>query len=584
MTPATDQPGDDRRRGSAGRGARWRRGYLTRAPQALSRIATLIGLVALADALWPRHWGLLSALDPVLPSSARIAVEALTVVSAVLLLRVAAGLRKRKRAAWRIAVAACATIAAAELIRDAQRPVEAAAAIALFVALLAARSRFTAQADPRGRWSAARVGAQLIIGGAIYGMVLLYLPNHVASGTSFWARLREVLASFAGFGGALRVTNDPYSDTLHATLLGLGLLTLTCVLVVLLRCDQPVAVLSVEDEGRLRTLLDRHGARDSLGYFALRRDKSVVWSASGKAALTYRVVCGVALVSGDPIGDPEAWPGAIEAYQQLVERNGWTPAVTGCSELAAVVFGREYGLSALQLGDEAVLSVSGFALQGRAMRGVRQACTRVGRAGYDVRIRRVHELGSAELDQLRAAADTWRVDAVERGYSMALSRLGDPHDRECLVVTAQQDGALRGLLYFVPWGTSGISLDLMRRDRDSDNGLNEFMIAAVMQAGPQLGIEQVSLNFAVFRDALERGSRVGAGPVLRLWRRVLLVASRWWQIDSLYRFNSKFQPEWRTRFVCFPSARDVPRVAIAALEAEAFLVRPRVLRRLLGRG
>src|SRR5213078_4575730 len=97
-----------------------------------------------------------------------------------------------------------------------------------------------------------------------------------------------------------------------------------------LRPAEPIARLSDEDEKQLRDLLDRHGERDSLGYFALRRDKSVVWSPTGKAAVTYRVVLGVALVSGDPIGDPEAWPGAIGAYRELVVEQGWTPAVMGC--------------------------------------------------------------------------------------------------------------------------------------------------------------------------------------------------------------------------------------------------------------
>jgi lysyl-tRNA synthetase class 2 len=124
----------------------------------------------------------------------------------------------------------------------------------------------------------------------------------------------------------------------------------------------------------------------------------------------------------------------------------------------------------------------------------------------------------------------------------------------------------------------------MRRDRTADNGLNEFMITQVVAASPSLGIGRISLNFAVFRDALERGERIGAGPILRAWRRVLLFASRWWQIESLYRFNVKFRPYWEPRFISFPSTRDIPRIAVAGLEAEAFLVRPHRLKRLLGRG
>ncbi len=123
----------------------------------------------------------------------------------------------------------------------------------------------------------------------------------------------------------------------------------------------------------------------------------------------------------------------------------------------------------------------------------------------------------------------------------------------------------------------------MRRDRDAGNGLNELMIATVLRGCAGTGITRVSLNFAVFRDPLERGERIGAGPLLRARRAALLLASRWWQIDSLYRFNAKFQPDWQPRFISFPQVRDIPRIALAVLEAEAFIVRPQRLNRLLGR-
>src|SRR5487761_1454915 len=84
------------------------------------------------------------------------------------------------------------------------------------------------------------------------------------------------------------------------------------------------------------------------------------------------------------------------------------------------------------------------------------------------------------------------------------------------------------------------------------------------------------LNFAVFRAALERGERIGAGPVLRIWRRFLVFISRWFQIESLYKFNAKFCPVWEPRFFLYPGTRDTPRIAMAALEAEAFLVWPKL--------
>jgi lysyl-tRNA synthetase class 2 len=110
------------------------------------------------------------------------------------------------------------------------------------------------------------------------------------------------------------------------------------------------------------------------------------------------------------------------------------------------------------------------------------------------------------------------------------------------------------------------------------------MIVAAIRSAPEFGVTRLSLNFSVFRSALERGGRLGAGPVLRVWRGLLLWASRWFQIESLYRFNAKFRPEWEPRYICYPAARDVPRIAIAALEAEAFIVMPSMPRLLTRSG
>jgi lysyl-tRNA synthetase, class II len=339
---------------------------------------------------------------------------------------------------------------------------------------------------------------------------------------------------------------------------------------------------------QMRELLEKYGERDSLGYFALRRDKSVIWSATRKSCITYRVLSGVMLATGDPLGDPEAWPGAIKEFMIEAERHAWVPAVLACSEAGGDVWTRETEMSALEFGDEAVVEVADFSLDGRTMRNVRQMVNRVERAGYCTEIYRVRDLPVETARMFREQAASWRGAETERGYSMALGRLGDPADGDCVAVAAMKDGVLRAFLHFVPWGGDGLSLDLMRRDRAADPGLNEYLITRALRACPELGVTRVSLNFAVFRSALERGGRLGAGPVIRAWRAILVFASRWFQIESLYRFNAKFQPEWQPRYIVFPGAGDLPRIAIAALEAEAFIVwpHPRILqlRRLMRLG
>jgi lysyl-tRNA synthetase, class II len=152
-----------------------------------------------------------------------------------------------------------------------------------------------------------------------------------------------------------------------------------------------------------------------------------------------------------------------------------------------------------------------------------------------------------------------------------------------VIATATQSGVLHAILHFAPWGSDGLSLDLMRRDRAAQPGLNDFLIVEAIRRAPDLGVKRLSLNFAFFRAALARGERIGAGPVVRAWRSILLFMSRWFQIESLYKFNAKFCPEWVPRFFVYTSPRDIPRIGLAALEAEAFLVWPTVSVRRLAR-
>ena len=363
----------------------------------------------------------------------------------------------------------------------------------------------------------------------------------------------------------------------------LGAVAVFAALFALLRSQRATASLDADEERRVRVLLAGHGRRDSLGYFATRRDKEVIFSPTGRAAVTYRVVFGVSLVSGDPLGEPDAWPPAIEAWLREARDYAWTPAVMGAGEEGATAFARA-GLRVIELGDEAVLHVRDFDLESPQLRQVRQAVHRVERAGYTVRIRRHADIGTAEMARIIELAARWRDTETERGFSMALGRLGDPNDGQCVLVEAHdRDGREVAVLSFAPWGADGLSLDLMRRDRTSDNGLVEHMVATLMREAPRLGVDRVSLNFAVFRAVFEEGARIGAGPVLRLWRALLLFASRWFQLESLYRSNVKYHPQWLPRFLCFEDVRDLAKVGLASAAAEGFLVVPS-LRTLLRRG
>ncbi|MFD7088704.1 phosphatidylglycerol lysyltransferase domain-containing protein [Streptomyces sp. NPDC059896] len=492
-------------------------------------------------------------------------------------------MRRRKRAAWILNVVLAGSflllfsfvMVFPEIRRYPQNWISLALTGVFVCALLLGRREFYAKGDRSNPRLAAAVAAGGLLAASLLAALLVTVTNTAAGPSSFterWrygtARLVSLMADDSRYPGIMT------PGWVNVTINVLSTLLLLAVLYAAFRSRRAVDPITEDDEAGLRVLLDRYGERDSLGYFALRREKSVMWSPTRKAAITYRVVGGVSLASGDPIGDPEAWPGAIEPWLAEAREHGWLPAVMGASEEAGTIYAR-HGLDALELGDEALVETADFTLEGRAMRTVRQAYNRVARAGYRVTVRRHEDIPADEMAELLRRADDWRDGATERGFSMALGRLGDPGDGRCVMLECHDgNGELRAVLSFVPWGPKGLSLDLMRRDRDSENGLMEFMVIELLRRAGEIGISQVSLNFAMFRSVFERGAKLGAGPVLRVWRSLLSFFSRWWQIESLYRANAKYRPIWEPRFMLFEKSADLLRIGIAAGRAEGFLEAP----------
>jgi len=547
-------------------------------PGIASLLCLVIGLSDVLAIFKPAWHARLHNVNAFVPGTLTNVTRSADVIIGLMLVLLAHGLRRRKRRAWQAVLALLVfdiVIHFLHFPRD-PRPYSAVVAIVLLAVLLFFHEDFYALGDPRTRgWNAWRVFGILAVADLAIG--LGYLAVGPLDGSySFPERVQDVVYELVGVYGPVQWASDARGDLYHLLTSALGLFTLVVTVYLFLRPAQPRGRLGAADATRIRELLARQGDRDSLGYFALRNDKNVIWSPSGKSCVCYRVVSGVMLASGDPIGDPEAWPGAIAEFLTVAARHAWRPAVMGCSELGAEVWCREGDLTALELGDEAIVNVAEFSLSGRSMRNVRQMVNRVAKAGYVAEIRRVGDIPRAELDRVIKVTDSWRGSSTERGFSMALGRIGGPGDGDCVLMTATENGVLRAILHFVPWGADGLSLDLMRRDRTAQPGLNDFLITEAIKAAPGLGVKRISLNFAMFRAALERGERIGAGPVLRAWRGLLVFASRWFQIESLYKFNAKFCPIWEPRFFVYPGTRDTPRIAMAALEAEAFLVWPKL--------
>jgi lysylphosphatidylglycerol synthetase-like protein (DUF2156 family) len=162
---------------------------------------------------------------------------------------------------------------------------------------------------------------------------------------------------------------------------------------------------------------------------------------------------------------------------------------------------------------------------------------------------------------------------------MTLSRLFDPDDRGLLLAVARSaDGTPAAFCQFVPApAINGWSLDVMRRSiGEHPNGLVDFLVVETIRHVQATGGTGLGLNFAALRAVLagETGSRIE--------RRLLEQLSETMQIESLWRFNAKFHPDWHPRYLVVDGAEHLPATGAAVARAESLWELP-LLGRLLRR-
>jgi lysylphosphatidylglycerol synthetase-like protein (DUF2156 family) len=539
------------------------------------------GIVDLLDAVTPPLRGRLHAVLEFLPLRASVAAGALIAMAGLALVALGRGILRGQRRAWRVAVVLLAGTIVLHIVAGADIE-ESLVAAAVLVLLVTTRRDFQAASD----WSSLR-SALLALGVGLVGIVTvtaisLELFTHFDRDNShlpWWTALWAVSERLVGIQTVpLPARVDRF---LAPALLAIGLSVVALALFLLTR---PVVDRRLTSgraaELRARDIVRRHGV-STLDYFALRSDKR--WFFHRDSLVAYAVYGGVCLISPDPIGPRNEREQVWAAFRKFADGHGWVTSVMGAGEDWLPIY-RDSGMHNIYLGDEAVVKVQSFTLSGKAMKGLRQAFNRIAKYGYTATFHDPARLDPALSKELTALMSLSRQGEHERGFSMMLGRVFDPRDTGLLLTVVRgPDGSAAAMCQFVPaTGISGYSLDLMRRDPgEHPNGLLDFALCSTIEHLRTGGYRGLSLNFAALRSTLS-GDK-GDGTVQRAERWFLKRLSNFAQIESLWRFNAKYEPEWLPRYVVFDTAEHLVPVVMAILRAESLWEIP-VLGKLLAAG
>jgi phosphatidylglycerol lysyltransferase len=312
---------------------------------------------------------------------------------------------------------------------------------------------------------------------------------------------------------------------------------------------------------RVRPLVD--AAPQSLAHAALVGDKALLFSPAGDAFLMYGVEGRSWVALGDPVGPDRAATELAWRLRELSDRHG---GFTCFYQVGAATLPRylDMGLALFRLGEEALVPLEGFSLDGPARRPLRQAFHRGEREGLRFEVVPASALPPL-VPELRAVSDAWLAEKHVREKAFSVGYFDERYLCEGPAALVRQgDRIVAFANLWVSASKVELSFDLMRHAPGAPGTTMDFLFASIMSWGRAEGYRSFTLGMAPFSGLEDRAlaplwTKVGA----RLFRH----GEYFYNFQGLRQYKEKFAPEWRPRYLAAPGGLRLPVVLanVAAL-------------------
>lgn len=507
-------------------------------PQIIALAVFSIGAALVIDGTLPtprRH--LVNASLPILETSHLIGS-----LSGVALLLIGQGLARRSHAAWMLAMAVCVITPLPLWLRGGQ-PLIAVSALLVAMALWAARREFYRQGallDEAWSWPWLRnLGLVLVA----VTWLLFFTYSHVEYQNELWWQ-------FAISGNAPRALRALLVVAIALVMFGLARLLHST------RSPLPAA-----DEATLQSLAPvLAGATDTQACLVLTADKAVLRDDAKQGFVMMQRYGGSLIAMGDPVGPPDVARALIWRFREEADRLGLRPVFYQVGETYWQTY-LDLGLGLVKLGEEAIVPLHDFSLEGRERADLRQAWNRGKRGGLSFRVAPVEEIPSL-LPRLHAISNAWLEDKAgdEKGFSLG------SYDPDYLarfpVALVEAEGQIVAFanLWQAPAGAE-LSVDLMRHVNEAPKGTMDFLFIELFLWGRAQGYARFSLGMAPLSGLAQHRL---AGRWNRLAGLLARHGERFYGFSGLRRFKSKFDPQWRPRYLAAPGGMHLPAALLDA--------------------
>lgn len=520
-----------------------------------------MAFVNLVSAVTPVTGRRLLLLEEILPMEVRQGTHLATALAGFGLLVLASGIWRGKRTAWLITLVTLAITIIAHLMKGIDIE-EAGLSFALFFVFIVFNGRFQVRSDaPTVRRGLVTLGIAMLFT-MLYGTIGFYLlDRHFSIHFNVWQAILQTARMFTEFVDPAQFAITRYGRYFAGSIYLVAIITIGYALLamlapVLLRQPAPLS-----ERQRAAGIVRKYG-RTVLARFCLFPDKQYFFSPSG-SLVAYAYHSGAAVVLGDPIGPAEDALPTVRAFLELCHRNDWQPAFyqTGDSTLAMY---HQAGLRALKIGEEALVDLSTFTLQGGAMKAVRTAVNKLERLSYTCRLSQPpHD--EALLYQLESISLEWLAEGKRKEMRYSMGWFDRDYLNSTFILCVQDtNGQIIAFANLVDANQNEeLAVDLMRHRTDTPPGTMDYLFANLLLDAQRRGYKRFNLGLSGLAHVGESSSDPAIERALHfIYNNVNLS----YNFKGLHNFKEKFHPLWQPRYLIYPSLASLPLVATALNE------------------
>ncbi|MBP0482718.1 bifunctional lysylphosphatidylglycerol flippase/synthetase MprF [Sagittula salina] len=508
-------------------------------PLAIATMILTSGVIMIISSLIPPTSEIAEDLELLLPTAILEGGALLTSAIGASMLVIAHGLLRRVQGAWWLAVLALSGGIATSLANglDYERALMLGAALLILLPTKAEFFRTTRMTRDvfSLRWTLMMLG---LLGGLL--VVLVFAQKATPYAHDLWWQ-------FASDQSAPRA--------LRAALLGGILLTVALLVFALRPGTLRHAPATPEDLERARALIAAQP--DPGANIALTGDKCLMFSDSGRAALMYRIQNRSWIALHEPFGDPAEARQLAWAFHDAAYAANARPIFYAVSAAHASLW-IDMGLALIKMGEEAVVPLAGFSLDGPARKRLRTTHNRALRDGLTFEMLEA-PVAPETLEALRPISDAWLAakSGGEKGFSLGTF---DPAvlSRAPIAVVRHHDRIVGFATLWLTDAHHAASIDLMRHADDAPSGMMEFLFTELLLHFAGRGYAEFSLGNAPL-SGIE--ARRGARLTARMGAFVYKHGRQFYNFEGLRAFKQKFDPEWRPVYVAVPPRANILAVA-----------------------